>query len=154
MANDRELFTLACRRYPGDAAMAVMQFASDRRRAGLGALDIAKRRTERRKPIRHTKEFGMDGRVYYKSVLDIQEQWIYPPCPPSLSAFEASLTIQVERRPAVRQVRVLPIEFRKFQGQRDRHGVAMLLRELRKGLRAAASIGKAMPAPGAVEGGM
>jgi len=139
MKADHELLELASRRYQGEPALALMQFASDRRRAGLGALDIAKRNPGKRKPIRHTKEVWQDGRVYYKSVLDIPARLVYLPPQPaiSLAAFKAQLTVKTERRPAVKQVRVLPIEFRKFECQSGRREVAMLLRELRKGIRAA-----------------
>lgn len=144
---DRELLELARRRYPGDPSLALMQFSSDRRRAGLGALDIDRRQRGTNKRICHTKEWRLDGRVYYKSSLDIPELWFYPKCPPApcLSAFEAEMTVQAQRRTAVRAARVLPIEAHKIQDQAGRREVAYLLWQLRKSIRAAAEIGKSMP---------
>lgn len=71
---------LAMRRYPDmNPFLAIECYLSDRREAGLGALDERKRmESRRRSPVRNTKTRDLlDGRLHYHRRIDIppRDEW-------------------------------------------------------------------------------
>lgn len=124
----------AMRRYPGEM-LALEFFASDRRVAGLGALD-AKRRPRRRDGISNSKWWdAVSGHICYAMAKRTGDAWQLPrmrlaDLTPGTMARDA--TAQLVLVPGVTwEVRV-PVSRDELQSQRGRDTVAAALRRARR----------------------
>lgn len=136
------LAVLAMRRYPDENPLLAIDFLlSDRREAGLGALDGRKRRASRpHSPVRNLKEFDLlSGRLIYSRTIHILAHHKAP----TLDYFEDYLmaygpqdeTYTVTTVPERRVAMAVRIE-RPPETQADRDMAAAALRELRRSTRA------------------
>lgn len=136
-----ELLGLAHRRYPDvEPWIAVEFFLSDRRRAGLGALDARRRLSVARKEISYYKQMDFyTGRIEYDARLNVPARREYPKLQESLADFfndnSALACVQLIERPAVMAHLRLPFERSIFDSQTGRRFVAKELRKLRLQLR-------------------
>lgn len=139
MHDKMELAGLAYRRYPGmPLPMAVECFLSDRRKAGLGALDERKRRVGA--DISNYKRDVMEhGQVRYHLVrhTPAHRKYDLPPC----AAFDPeapgmdTMTVRTFEVPAKNVHLCVPADYRDFHEQALRRRVAQALREARRQLR-------------------
>lgn len=136
MRENMEIAGLAHRRYPGQPLdLAIMQFRSDRGRAGLGALDERHRRRPGRKQIRNLKRATRD-QVTYDLLIDVTPRQRYARQPiPEPWEISATSTITVETVPARFDHRCLPFSGYLLGEQSGRWAVAQELRALRREMR-------------------
>lgn len=135
-----ELAAIAHKRYPDMALdLAVMCLLSDRRAAGLGALDDRKRRASRRhSPVRNIKERDLlSGHLIYSRTIHIEAHQVLPELDfadylPGAGAKHMTVTVTTvpERRVAMAMNCYPP------ETQAERNIVAASLRELRRSTRA------------------
>lgn len=131
------LVRLAMRRYPDDNALLAVEFLlSDRREAGLGALDERKRLASRRhSPVRNTKTQDlMTGRWHYSRRIDIPARDEWPILEADYIPGGAHQTVTIARTPA-RQTH-MACYCERPRTETDRRMVAAMLRELRRSTRA------------------
>lgn len=132
-----ERAALAHRRYPDMPLVLALQcFDSDRRHAGLGALDERKR--SGRGEVRNRKRMSLeDGRILYDMVIDRPERrrWPTMPEPRPLSGVTSESTVTLELVPATLERRCLPVTWRMLSSQRDRTYIAHELRRARRDMR-------------------
>ena len=106
--------------------------ASDRRAAGLGALA----KTQGRGNVRNRKTADpLRPVIHYTRTIDVPPRDFYEPFKLgelSVEASEATATITVSRRPAIRDCKAVQIDRRDFESQSGRDMVARMLRRLRK----------------------
>ena len=131
--------SLAARRYQDIAQdIAVMFFMRDRQDAGLGALDVRRRRgTE----ISRTKRVDYEtGVVLYRMSICRPKRFHYQPLGP-LDHGEnwATATVTIAEVPAVRQCGVLRVKYRNLPDQLQRSIIAADLWKLRREMRCAAT---------------
>lgn len=130
-----DVFTLAHRRYPGvDGALAVMYFMSDRRAAGLGALDERKRVFKGQTVVCVKTRSLLDGTVLYTTRvhrLGGREQPEFVPYPVSIDC-PANETIQLKRVAPVDVCLCIKVDQHEFADQWGRRNVAKALKELRR----------------------
>jgi hypothetical protein len=138
---------LAMARYPDmSPLLALSCFESDRRAAGLGALD--EKRRNRRSQVRNTKAVVWTGKngevVVYSRVIDVPERMSYPKLDVSelvLLGPGASVTaersfVTLKRDPARFVHLQLQVDPRDMADQFGRTMVARQLREMRRRTRA------------------
>lgn len=133
------LVRLASRRYPDDSPLLAVEFLlSDRREAGLGALDERKRLASRRhSPVRNTKTQDlMTGRWHYSRRIDIPPRVEWPPLEADdlLPGSGATIDKVTIRRIPARQVH-MACYCERPRTEADRRMVAAMLRELRRSTR-------------------
>lgn len=122
---------LAHRRYPNERIdFAMMMFQSDRRRAGLGALDTRHRHGRH---ISNVKERRYTGEVCYTLSINAPARQQYKRPPMWKLGQPAPATIQLETVPA-RQGRICYV-VQDLGTQRERDAAAHTLLEARKQLR-------------------
>ncbi len=126
---------LAMRRYPDmNPLLAVECYLSDRREAGLGALDERKRMDSRRRsPVRNTKTRDLlDGRLHYSRRIDIpaRDEWPLFDGDYLPGAGSVTDTVTITRIPARHAHMACYAEAPRTQV--DREVLAALLRELRR----------------------
>lgn len=133
MRSAPDILDLAKARYPKvPLTLALRYFSSDRRHAGLGALDASRRRPRRHEQVRNYKELNLvDGRVYYTVVRDTPLRWDYPRDEPMYALGAPMPPIQLIQTPAVCAVRKLPVQLRDLDDQAGRRRIAMTLLRLR-----------------------
>lgn len=137
------LAMLAMCRYPKDDPLLAIDFVlSDRRAAGLGALDERKRLASRRySPVRNVKWVDqLTGRIRYSRTINIEPQQVFPDLdfddyiPGAASAKDMVFTVTTV--PARRVAMACQID-RIPDTQDERRALAAMLRELRRSTRAA-----------------
>ena len=125
---------LAHARYPNEPIdLAIMMFMSDRRAAGLGALDDNKRPRGRR-PVRNIKRVDLlSGDVLYERIIDAPAHQVLP-----RMEFEYTVGspgpayVKATYVPARKSHFCVRIERGWLESQRDRRMAANYLRELRR----------------------
>lgn len=129
---------LAHRRYPNaELPIAVMFFESDRRAAGLGALDERKRNggPARSNAVINRKWINLlTGQVCYSRSINIKERWVLPEfemVPPSISD-AASEFVTMTKQPAKSAAIALRVDQRTLATQAGRAAVARSLRRMRR----------------------
>jgi hypothetical protein len=139
LANDRmEAAGLAHRRYPDmPLDLALFCFRSDRRTAGLGALDERKRK--RRGEVANYKLDVFEHRqVRYHLIRHTRARREYDPESfSSIDVFDAKSTVLLIDIPERTQHLVVPVDYFDFENQRGRRRVAIALRIARRQLREA-----------------
>lgn len=137
--NDRmELVALAHRRYPDmELPLALMCFQSDRRRAGLGALDSNRRRGH--KGV-HNYKMDSEGRgVRYHLVRQAPAGWKFPLVRwenIDLTANYSEATIKLVPVPERNEHLCVPADYMDLREQSGRRVIAATLREARKQIKA------------------
>lgn len=131
-------------RYPREPLeVALFFFQSDRKAAGLGALDVRKREASRlgRHPVRNTKwAYEMTRDVFYRLTIDrLPYTEIDPTQFIELRAFNPNDPtpdcVTLIRHPAVFVERMVVINHKEFWTERGREGIAARLREARRQIR-------------------
>lgn len=135
-----ELAGLAHRRYPNmQLPMALLCFESDRRKAGLGALDECLRGTGKGRWIGYRKWVeNFTGRVVYEAIIEIPPHYRVPRIPAldlCGSLITAETCIQATWVPARSERMHLPVDSDVFRTQSGRRYVARQLWRMRKTLR-------------------
>lgn len=133
---DKKLVLLALRRYPYKAIdLAVMFFQSDRRRAGLGALDERRRRG---KELFRRKRLDLfSGDVFYEFGVNrpARREYVQPDLglvPWSIGAQAAALTIAAQEIPAETTRLAMRVPSKDLLDQSGRSVVAAELRRARR----------------------
>lgn len=134
-----DVAALAHARYPDDPIdLAIMFFMSDRRAAGLGALDESKRPRGRR-PVRNSKYVDIiTGQVHYDRTIDVPAHREWPVVDFSsycIGDTAATDTVTIINAPGRKAHMALRLDRRMFERQSDRRIVAAQLRELRRSTR-------------------
>lgn len=125
---------LAVARYPCKPVdLAIVFFMSDRRSAGLGALDERKRQRRPSQRVRCVKRLDLErGDIFYDRIIDVPplQSLDIPEWPPALD--DAPEYVTIRTTPARFAHRCVRVPARSFEHQRDRDFVAACLRELRR----------------------
>jgi hypothetical protein len=130
-----EVALLARGRYPDvPIRLAIIQFYSDRRRAGLGALDV-ERRSPRRGGVTRLKTITSFG-LYVRYVFQREPYQRFDEPPPSFAAgslvFSPDATVQVVTVPGYDLI--APFSVQDLRDQRGRTHIARSLRAMRRQL--------------------
>lgn len=144
--DETQMFRLASRRYPqARAVLAVSYFCSDRRRAGLGALDERKRGLGRYAQTIHNFKYQepAGGMIVYRCEIRQQLRQVIdqPWCWPAIDSMNAAATMTVTTLPGYTDTKCIPFNPQLFETQQGRTLVAKQLRRFRRDMREAKARG-------------
>lgn len=133
MKHKTDVLRLALARYPKTPApLALMYFESDRRAAGLGALDHRKRGGRGEVKCYKTVDL-MTGRVQYDRIIDVKARDEFPSFDRNWMRLEdAPETVTLILRPGRLAHRAVRFDRHDFDTQRGRSMVAKVLMQLRR----------------------
>lgn len=133
MKHKTDVLRLALARYQKTPApLALMYFESDRRAAGLGALDHRKRGGRGDVKCYKTVDL-MTGRVQYDRIIDVKPRDEFPRFDMGVMCIDdIPETIQIIRRPGRFAQRAVRFDRHDFDTQRGRSMVAKVLMQLRR----------------------
>lgn len=132
-----ELLALAMRRYPDVMPdLALLYFASDRRAAGLGSLDLRNPRRRSQNPrrnLQNTKQFNhLTGAVMYDRVLDVPPRQTFEgSMPSSVKSIGDDAFLTIKTLAARHGHLRLDVEPDRLKTQKGRNYVAQELRKMR-----------------------